>query len=117
MVFRWNRLSSLNNFHTQRHRRKTKKRSQPHARRATFFERLEERLVLNGIPIAKDDLSYFTAVNTALNIGSGNPTLIANDSDPEGSSLTASIVGHPSHGTISSFSGSAGTLTYTPDTG
>src|SRR5687767_858681 len=96
-------------------RSKQRRKRSKTERRAGFFEQLEDRRVLNGIPIAVDDRSYFTAVNTALNIGSGNPTLIANDLDPEGSSLTASIVANPAHGTISSFSGSAGTVTYTPD--
>ena len=96
-------------------RPKRKRRNNKNHQRVGFFERLEDRLVLNGIPIAKDDLGYFTAVNAALNIGSGNPTLVANDWDSEGSSLTASIVANPAHGTISSFNGSTGTLTYTPD--
>ena len=85
-------------------------------RRAAFFEKLEDRLVLNGIPIAKDDLRYSTPVDTALVVSGGNHPLLENDWDPEGSSLTASIVANPSHGTLSGLNSSTGAFTYTPDT-
>ena len=108
-------LSRSGWFQLDNRTHKSRRRKRHQARRS-FFERLEDRLVLNGIPIAKEDLGHFTAVNAALNIGSGNPTLVANDWDPEGSSLTASVVANPAHGTLSSFNGSTGTVTYTPDT-
>ena len=43
-------------------------------------------------------------------------TLLDNDWDPEGDTLTASIVDNPANGTISNFSGANGTFTYSPDT-
>jgi hypothetical protein len=83
-------------------------------RRVHLFEQYEERVVLNAIPVATDDLSYVTAVNTNLVVTSQNHVML-NDSDPEGNSLTASIVTNPANGLISNFSGSAGTFTYTPN--
>jgi hypothetical protein len=43
-------------------------------------------------------------------------TLVANDWDPEGSAITASLVSGSSNGTLSSLQ-SNGTFTYTPKTG
>jgi hypothetical protein len=51
-----------------------------------------------------------------LTVTTSDTTLLDNDWDPEGDSLTASIVDSPSNGSISGFSGTAGTFTYTPDT-
>ena len=86
-------------------------------RRATFLERLEPRVVLNAAPIGRDDASYYTAEDTDLTVGTSDTTLLDNDWDPEGSSLTATIVDNPANGTISNFSGTAGTFTYSPDLG
>lgn len=72
--------------------------------------------MLNGIPIDKNDLSYSTAVDTVLEVTGGNHPLLENGWDPEGSSLIASIVDDPNHGTISSLNSSTGTFTFTPDT-
>src|SRR5262245_27907557 len=80
------------------------------------FETLEDRRVLNGIPIAVPDAQYYTAINTALSVTSSNDPM-ENDRDPEGSTLTASIVANPSHGSITNWSSSAGTFTYTPNNG
>jgi RHS repeat-associated protein len=71
---------------------------------------------LNAAPIANDDPWYVTSVDTALTVTTSDTTLLDNDWDPEGDSLTASIVDSPSNGSISGFSGAAGTFTYTPDT-
>jgi hypothetical protein len=61
-----------------------------------LFERLEPRIVLNAAPIARDDASYFTAEDTALTVTTSDTTLLDNDWDPEGDSLTASVVDGPS---------------------
>ncbi len=79
------------------------------------FERLEDRRLLAAVPIAADDPSYITAVNTALTVGS-SVSLLQNDWDPDGGTLGATVVQNPSHGTLSNFSSTAGTFTYTPDT-
>jgi hypothetical protein len=73
-------------------------------------------VVLNAVPIGVNDPWYTTAENTALTVGSSDVTLLDNDWDPEGGSLTASVVDSPSNGTLSNFSGNDGTFTYTPDT-
>lgn len=91
-----------------------RKRSKTESR-SGFFERLEDRLMLNGTPVAKDDLAFSTPLNTALTVTSQN-NLLLNDWDPEGSALTASVVANPANGSLSNFSGSAGTFTYTPST-
>jgi len=106
-------------------RRRTKSRGRPGGRRRRLqrlridrgqgFEPLEERVVLDAAPNAFPD-SYVTPLNTALTLSASND-LFENDWDAEGSTLTAAIVDSPANGTISSFSGSAGTLTYTPDNG
>ena len=83
---------------------------------ACRMEPLEERVVLNAAPIAGNDVTYITALNTALTITTSND-LLDNDWDSEASTLTASVVANPANGSISNFSGSAGTLTYTPTTG
>ncbi len=56
------------------------------------------------------------SVASALTVTSQGTTLLANDWDPEGSSLIASLVAGPSHGSLSNF-GSEGTFTYTPTGG
>ena len=91
------------------------RRLQKLGRRAILLERLEPRVVLNAAPIGKDDASYYTAEDTDLTIGASDTTLLDNDWDAEGSSLTATIVDNPANGTVSNFSGTAGTFTYSPD--
>jgi RHS repeat-associated protein len=73
-------------------------------------------MMLHAVPIAIDDPWYATPQNTALTVGISDTSLLANDWDPEGSSLTATIVDSPSDGTLSAFSGTDGTFTYTPNT-
>ncbi|MBI2480562.1 MAG: cadherin-like domain-containing protein [Planctomycetia bacterium] len=90
--------------------------SQQWTQRQRLFEPLEPRIVLNAAPIAKDDAWYFTAEDTALTVTTSEMTLLDNDWDPEGDSLTASVVDSPANGSVSNFSGSDGTFTYTPDT-
>ncbi len=72
--------------------------------------------MLNGAPIAVPDPWYSTSLNTPLTVTSQGTTLLANDWDAEGSSLSASLVTGPSHGTLSNFA-AGGTFTYTPSTG
>ncbi|HUG66542.1 MAG TPA: Ig-like domain-containing protein [Pirellulaceae bacterium] len=86
------------------------------AQRQPFFERLEPRVILNAAPVARDDPWYYTAEDTGLTVTTSDTTLLDNDWDPEGDSLTASVVDSPAHGSLSNFSGSDGTFTYTPDT-
>jgi hypothetical protein len=73
------------------------------SQRHSLIERLEPRVVLNGAPVAVADPWYSTALNTALNVTTQGTTLVANDWDAEGSSLSASVVANPSHGTLSNF--------------
>jgi YD repeat-containing protein len=84
--------------------------------RTLQLESLEDRRVLNAMPLAVHDAGYSTPLNTALVVGSSS-SILNNDWDPEGSSLTASVVTNPANGTLSNFSGSAGTFTYTPNQG
>ncbi|MCA9188091.1 MAG: tandem-95 repeat protein, partial [Planctomycetales bacterium] len=69
-------------------------------------------LTVNDPPVAAND-AYSTAANTELQL-SGAAGLLLNDSDPEGNSLTASIVTPPAHGTLA-LTGT-GAFLYTPDT-
>lgn len=98
-----------------------RKRNRPsrtkRGQRARLFERLEPRVVLNAAPIGKDDPWYYTDEDTDLTVGTSDTTLLDNDWDPEGSSLTATIVDNPANGSVSNFSGTAGTFTYSPDLG
>ncbi len=84
--------------------------------RRSLLERLEPRVVLNGAPVAVADPWYSTNLNTALTVTSQGTTLLANDWDPEGTALCASVVAGPNHGALSNF-GSDGTFTYTPTGG
>ncbi|WP_292658826.1 Ig-like domain-containing protein [Nitratifractor sp.] len=61
---------------------------------------------VNDAPIAKDD-SANTDVNTSVTID-----VLANDTDPDGDTLTIKNVGTPSHGTATI---SSGKVVYTPD--
>lgn len=63
----------------------------------------------NQAPAAAAD-SFTTAEDTALNIAA--PGLLTNDSDPDGTSLTAVIVTQPTHGTLTL--NANGSFTYTP---
>jgi uncharacterized repeat protein (TIGR01451 family) len=65
----------------------------------------------NGAPVAVAD-SYSVNEDAVLSVAAGAGVL-ANDSDPESSPLTATLVSPPSHGTIA-FS-SDGAFTYTPN--
>jgi RHS repeat-associated protein len=103
-------------FSRQRLDSQRKRRLRRRQQRAMGMERLEDRRVLNAAPMADPDSSYFTYENSALTIGSSDITLLDNDWDAEGSSLTASIVDNPANGTITNFSSTVGTFTYTPDT-
>ena len=69
-------------------------------RRQAFIERLEPRVVLNGAPVAVPDPWYTTPQNTALTVTTQGTTLVANDWDPEGSAISASLVSGPSNGTL-----------------
>ena len=73
-------------------------------------------MVLNGAPVAVPDPWYNTPLNTTLSVTTQGTTLVANDWDPESSSLAASLVSGPSHGTLGSLN-SNGTFSYTPTTG
>lgn len=75
----------------------------------------EDRRLLNADPIANPDSFYFTSENTGITVGSGDTKVVDNDWDPEASSLTASVVDQPANGTLTNFSSTAGTFTYTPD--
>ena len=66
----------------------------------------------NRPPVANAD-SYMTGFQTALTVAA--PGVLANDSDPEGNTVTAAIASAPGHGTVSL--ASAGGFTYTPVTG
>jgi hypothetical protein len=67
--------------------------------------------VLNASPEARDDVLYYTSVNTVL-----ADNLLANDFDVEGNTLTAALVGPaPDNGQL--VLNSNGTFTFTPDQG
>jgi len=55
--------------------------------------------------------SYSTKENTALSVSS--PGVLGNDTDPDGDSVTASLVSGPSHGSLTL--NSNGSFTYTPN--
>lgn len=85
------------------------------ARRQCLFQQLEDRRVLNAAPIALADPVYFINVDATLTIGTSDVSPLDNDWDPEGSSLTATLVDSPQHGTLTAFN-SDGTFVYDPDT-
>jgi large repetitive protein len=66
----------------------------------------------NSAPVAVND-AYSTNQNTTLTMTA--PGVLANDTDPEGASLTAQLVTGPAHGTL--ILNSNGSFTYTPTTG
>lgn len=96
----------------RRRLRDARRRSQ----RQRLFERLEPRVVLNAAPVALADPWYSTAEDTDLIVGSSDTTLLENDWDPEGNSLTAAVVSNPSNGSLTTINAD-GTFTYSPDTG
>lgn len=63
----------------------------------------------NHPPVATDD-SYSTDEDTALTVAA--PGVLANDSDPDGDTLSASVVANPAHGTL--VLSANGGFTYTP---
>jgi len=65
----------------------------------------------NDAPITLKE-SYTATEDTPLVIGA--PGVLANDTDPDGDTLTASIVSGPAHGTLTL--NADGSFTYTPDT-
>ena len=67
--------------------------------------------MLSSVPLAWDDF-FSTAVNTNVN----GTAIMANDWDPDGGTLTAAVFGNPSHGTLTSFTGSTGAFTFVPTT-
>ncbi|MDP7017065.1 MAG: Ig-like domain-containing protein [Pirellulaceae bacterium] len=81
--------------------------------RRSVLESLEPRIVLNAAPIIESDLAYATPVDTPL---SAYQSVLDNDWDPEGASLTPSVVQNPSNGTLDQFNAD-GTFEYTPDFG
>ena len=66
----------------------------------------------NQPPVAVNDSGFTTVQNTALSLSTA--ALLANDSDPNGDTLTVTAVSAPSNGTVS-LNGS--TVTFTPTTG
>ena len=71
-----------------------------HTIRATFVSRR---------PVATND-NYTVSRNSTLNVAA--PGVLANDTDPDGSALTAQLVTNPSHGTINL--NSNGSFNYVP---
>lgn len=67
---------------------------------------------VNRPPVANND-AYSTQQDVVLKIAS--PGILANDSDPEGSPLTATIVSQPLHGVL--IATADGFFTYTPNAG
>lgn len=70
--------------------------------------------ISNDPPVAVND-SYVIPVDGTLATDSSNGVL-ANDSDPEGSAITATLVDGPSHGTLDSLNPD-GSFNYTPNAG
>ena len=64
---------------------------------------------ISGIPAANND-AYITAEDTVLTVAA--PGVLSNDTDAAGNTLTASIVAHPAHGTLTL--NPDGSFTYTP---
>ena len=64
----------------------------------------------NDPPIAANDVIIVPLNGTATTLDNGNTSLLANDSDPDGDALTATLVSSPSFGTLTLNPG--GTFTY-----
>lgn len=67
---------------------------------------------VNSAPVTNGD-SYSTDQNQALQVAA--PGVLGNDSDPEGHTITASLVSPPSHGSVTL--NANGSFTYTPNSG
>jgi VCBS repeat-containing protein len=67
-------------------------------------------LSVNTVPAAADD-AYSTAEDAPLVVAA--PGVLANDSDSDGDTLTASVLSGPAHGTLTL--DAAGSFAYTPD--
>lgn len=84
--------------------------------RRSFLEQLEPRHLMASVPVAFDDARYTTPTSTSLVISSTGSGVLSNDVDADsGTTLTASLVANPSHGTLTL--NSNGTFTYTPTAG
>lgn len=68
-------------------------------------------IAVNGVPVAVDDPDYVTDENTALTVGATEGVL-ANDSDPDGDTLSAILVDPAGQGFVT-LNGD-GSFTYTP---
>ena len=66
----------------------------------------------NNPPVAQDD-TFSTFINSPLQVAA--PGVLANDSDPEGTALTAALLTQPENGTLEL--NSDGAFLYTPDDG
>ena len=69
---------------------------------------------VNQPPVASNDSGFTTAENTAVQIAASS--LLANDTDPNGDTLTVTGVSSPTNGTAS-FNAGTNTITFTPTTG
>lgn len=93
-----------------------RKATEEMARFRPGLESLEARHLLASAPVAFVH-SFATPLNTNLVITHSSSTnLLTSAFDVDGASLTSTVVGSPSHGTITS-SGSDGAFSYTPTTG
>ncbi|GIW96382.1 MAG: hypothetical protein KatS3mg110_4423 [Pirellulaceae bacterium] len=81
-----------------------------------MLEALEDRRLLNASPIARNDLAYYTPVDQPLVVDSTS-SLLVNDFDPDGGTLSASVVANPQNGTLTDFDPTSGTFTYVPNAG
>jgi VCBS repeat-containing protein len=68
--------------------------------------------IVNGAPVAQAD-SYVTSMNTALSAAA--PGVLANDTDANSDSLTATLINSPTHGSLTL--NANGSFLYTPATG
>jgi hypothetical protein len=75
-------------------RRRRPSISSAFAKYRRIFQSLEMRLTLSGNPVANND-SYSAPFDTTLQISA--PGLLANDTDPNQSQLTAHLISGPSH--------------------
>lgn len=82
-------------------------------RRLPGVESLETRLVMNGAPVAKEDV-YETVAAETLRV-SADRGLLLNDTDADGDLLKARLVSEPTHGNL--VLNSDGSFIYKADTG
>jgi Ca2+-binding RTX toxin-like protein len=83
----------------------------PNASTVTLTIQDREILPVNNPPVANSD-SYSATAGTALTVVLTNGVL-ANDTDPDGNTLTASVITAPTNGTVNF--NSNGTFVYTPN--